>query len=152
MTKEAELRREKKKLKKQIKDINEQLDAVLPNKRYTCPECNRRSQIKNVSIVHLMSYTEPHGCTGGDYWSFAEEYLMVCPKCNAAARAYDTSDFDNKYKDGEVAPNTKRYKFVKRYYDYFKEHLRWYRRRTGLFDKDTTSLEELREQEARRRR
>jgi len=141
MTIEATIRKEIKTHKNAIKELKVELDKVLPNKQFKC-YCGRRTQIRHISIISEMSYTEPYGCTGGDYWSF-NEYYIVCPKCDEYIRAYDLQSYEKK---NSMPDHYIDFLFVEKYYNHFKEHLDWYKRRGGLFDDDTITLEQLRAQ------
>ncbi len=148
MTKEATLRKEIKTHKKAIKILKEELDKVLPNKQFSC-RCGRRSQIKHVSVISVMFYTEPHGCTGGDYWSFSE-YWIVCPKCNDYTRGYDLMSYDKKDSRPDHYID---YLFVKKHYDHFKEHLDWYKQHPMGFNlNNPPTLEQLRKEKKKKER
>lgn len=49
--------------------------------KYKCPECKKFSTLRDTDAIQKNYYVEPHGCTGGDYWT-RNGIMWNCPKCN----------------------------------------------------------------------
>ena len=86
------------KIKKQKKDLLDQLNKLnieekehLSKKLIKCVHCKKRSRIDKLIYLQHHWYTEPHGCTGGDYWNEGEGGF-ICPKCNNHNRSYHLPD------------------------------------------------------------
>lgn len=58
--------------------------------------CGASHAINTLELLVTHWYTEPHGCTGGDYWSEGE-FEFVCPTSSARNRLM-FNDFDVDYK------------------------------------------------------
>ncbi len=56
------------------------IDAARRRKTVVCNHCGKRSAIRLLTYIQTHWYREPHGCTGGDYWSEGEGRFL-CPKC-----------------------------------------------------------------------
>jgi hypothetical protein len=82
-----------------IKQIDKQLSAlgaakqVLIDERVElmgktlleCWKCHKKTQVGLLTYIQTRYYTEPYGCTGGDYWSDGEGQY-ICPKCGELNR------------------------------------------------------------------
>jgi hypothetical protein len=56
----------------------EKLDIARSHLTIKC-HCGRYHKIKDLKAIQDYYYTEPHGCTGGDYWS-QSTLSFLCPK------------------------------------------------------------------------
>ncbi len=104
-------------------------EKIKTNKTWLCPHCNKRTQIKKLTIIDAYHYIRPYSCTGGDYWSFSNEYYVVCIKCDSAVRSYiGTYDFSTPYFDMSEEDQTRitGYYFLDDYHYFFGEHLKLY--------------------------
>jgi len=50
--------------------------------------CGAEHPIDSLEYIQTHWYTEPHGCTGGDYWNQGEGN-WICPSCGGRNRLYD---------------------------------------------------------------
>ena len=55
--------------------------------------CKAWHAIKDLVYIQTHWYTEPHGCTGGDYWSEGEGQ-WICPACGHRNRLYATPEVE----------------------------------------------------------
>jgi len=55
-----------------------------------CSLCRKRSRFGRFGFVQDYWYTQPSGCSGGDYWSRTEIKLcyIVCPECSVMNYIY----------------------------------------------------------------
>jgi hypothetical protein len=53
--------------------------------------CGTMLPIKNLAYIQTHWYTEPYGCTGGDYWNQGEGQF-TCPVCGELNRLYERPD------------------------------------------------------------
>lgn len=90
-----------------ISELKEKKDKFYPNSTIQCTGlvgcggkgCGKRSKIKDTTYVVTHWYTEPHGCTGGDYWNEGEHQL-ICTHCDGRIRLIYGNEFlKNKHKD-----------------------------------------------------
>lgn len=73
----------------------QQLAALRASRRILC-SCGKRHAIAKLELLIEHFYTEPHGCSGGDYWS-PGEWQFVCPNTNVRNRLL-FHDYDVDYK------------------------------------------------------
>lgn len=59
--------------------------AKLRSQRRIACSCGARHRICDIDLLVTHWYTQPHGCTGGDYWSEGE-WNFVCQKCGIRNR------------------------------------------------------------------
>lgn len=71
-----------------LRALKESRDQLLSNKMYTCPHCNKKSQIKKLFYFEDYFYVPPYGCTGGDYHKSSGDDFVLCNKCNKVGRLY----------------------------------------------------------------
>ena len=50
--------------------------------------CGTLLLVKELVYIQTYWYTQPYGCTGGDYWNLGEGQF-VCPKCSILNRLYE---------------------------------------------------------------
>ena len=81
---------------KALEAEREALEATLnkqrANKKFRCG-CGVMHRIKDCDVLVHMYYEPPHGCTGGDYWSYSE-LQVICPITDSKNRFM----YDSKYK------------------------------------------------------
>lgn len=72
-------------LKFEIAEAEAKLDELRRRQRderarrmIECRSCGKLHAINKLALLVTHWYTEPHGCTGGDYWSEGE-WQFVCP-------------------------------------------------------------------------
>lgn len=53
--------------------------------------CGRKIAVKNLEYIQDYWYTEPHGCSEGDYWNLGEGQF-VCPHCGRLNRLFARHD------------------------------------------------------------
>jgi hypothetical protein len=53
--------------------------------------CGTMLPVKDLTYIQTHWYTEPYGCTGGDYWNQGEGQF-TCPVCGALNRLYERPD------------------------------------------------------------
>lgn len=103
-------------IEQQIKELEE----ARQRKTLVCPHCERRLGIQKFTIIREHHYVQPYSCTGGDYWTFSNEYYLWCPKCETFSRAYNESWT----REGTPpTANQKLYDFIYKYERYFGERL-----------------------------
>lgn len=73
-----ELEVKKRKILKKIEKRNQQ-------KTIKCAACDKLHSIGSLDAIQMHWYTEPYGCTGGDYWNTGE-LRFVCPLTNIVNR------------------------------------------------------------------
>ena len=113
-------------LKDELMSLNAKLDVAKCNEFYTCDQCGKRTVVSTTSLVKEHYYTEPHGCIGGDYWSFGN-YIVLC----------------NKYcKPTDIRPTHDMYSFVLDHVDQFFEVLDWHPQRN---ERHSMTLDDLRQ-------
>ncbi len=151
MLQEKSKTKREKEIIEEIKLLNAEQEKIKGNKTLLCPHCKKRTQIKKLTVVDSHHYVRPYSCTGGDYWSFSNEYYVICPKCDSANRTYTGSYESNKPFD-EIAPDDKdritRHYFIKNYHSYFGEHLDIYE--SGSIN--SIDLDELRSEKKERQK
>ena len=81
------------KLNQQIAFLQEQKKDMLAQIRIDCPVCAVPFPIMESEYIQTHWYTEPYGCTGGDYWSEGEGNC-VCPNCESRLRLYKTPELE----------------------------------------------------------
>ncbi len=114
----------------ELKDLKNEQEQIRNNKTLCCPHCEKRTQIKKLTIVDAHHYIRPYSCTGGDYWTFSDEYYVICPKCDSAIRTYLGSwDYSTPYeeKKKEEQDRIKRYHFLHKFHQFFGERLNMYK-------------------------
>lgn len=68
--------------------VEESHDAIRAQKAATmlkCASCLTLTSISKLEYIQTYWYTEPHGCTGGDYWNLGEG-MVPCPACGIEHR------------------------------------------------------------------
>lgn len=55
--------------------------------------CKAWYAVKDLVYIQTHWYTEPHGCTGGDYWNEGEGQ-WICPACGHRNRLYATPEVE----------------------------------------------------------
>lgn len=126
---ERELLREIDKHKEAISVLKEQLNAVRPNKQIKCPTCDKRSAVKNISLVKDYRYD----AWGADPGFWLSGYVAVCPKC------HETIYFDAQSE------------FIRTYAEYFLEVLVSERDTMGPLSLKLADLPALRKKQSNRR-
>lgn len=58
-----------------------------------CPHCEETQRLKHSHVIQTYWYTEPYGCTGGDYWN-AGHKEVVCNECGDNIRIYKADNED----------------------------------------------------------
>lgn len=128
----------------QIAALRERREQILRSRSIKCPKCERRTLLKNATVIRTFSYVPPYGCTGGAYWAADGEYQYYCSKCDQFNRAYvfewDKERVpDRKYDIDRIAL----YEFIKTHYSYFGERL-------DNYDKGGT-IDDIREKDKKRK-
>ncbi len=80
-----------KKIEKDIKKLNKELRLTKQSQLLQCGNCEKTSKVKDWVLIRDHHYIRPYSCTGGDYWSFSNEYHLVCPECQGIGRIYKGS-------------------------------------------------------------
>lgn len=122
-----------------IEALKLEREKIKSNKTLACPHCNKRTQLKKLTVVNAYHYIRPYSCTGGDYWTFSNEYYVVCSKCDSAVRTYKGSfDFGSGFADlsDDDKKRLTRYFFIAEYHKYFGEHLKMYEKSGTSIDLD----------------
>ena len=138
---------------KTIADLRNQKEQILKSRTVKCSHCNKRTALKNATVVRNFSYVPPSGCTDGAYWATNGEYNYYCAKCGHFNRAYVLGWEKEGKTNNHVSlkPETRKYdidrvalhKFIEMHYSYFGEHL-------DDYDKGGT-IEEMRERDIKRK-
>ena len=133
-----------KEINKEIEALHKEKQDIKSRRMITCLHCQKRTSLPKAIVIRTHWYTEPHGCTGGDYWNFGE-YRFVCMKCEHATRAYIGS-WEKHWRTGKIKskalkdPRVKLFNFIKKHIDFVGEVLDTY---DGQDDNKT--LNEIRE-------
>lgn len=83
--------------KEQIEPINKQIDEARKNLKICClgnnygKGCGKKTAIGKLTYIQTHWYTQPRGCTEGDYWNEGEGQFE-CPKCGHRNRIYEYDD------------------------------------------------------------
>lgn len=104
--------------KRLLASLIKRKNGQLASKTIKCASCGTATKIKDIDLISVESYTEPHGCTGGDYWSHSE-YNYVCPHCSIRNR-FLFSDTYYKIKWSERANHNPELYFFREYRRLFK--------------------------------
>jgi len=130
-------------LTEKIEFLQAERESVRSQKTITCPSCTKRTQLRNAVIIREHHYIRPYSCSGGDYWTFSDEYKFYCKKCDSFHRVY-TGSFDKEWMDDkkfkpEALKETRvqLYLLIKEYISYFGEVLDNY--------DDNLTIDQLRE-------
>jgi hypothetical protein len=77
-----------------VATLRGKLKEAQANKLFRCVACKGIHKIKTCVAVQTHWYTEPYGCTGGDYWNMGELWI-ICPKTEVANRVlFNDHDVD----------------------------------------------------------
>jgi uncharacterized Zn finger protein (UPF0148 family) len=68
-----------------IKKKRKKLSKLKAKTEVVCSKCKTAHEIKDLLYIKTHWYTEPSGCTGGDYWTEGEGQT-TCPACNVRIR------------------------------------------------------------------
>lgn len=71
-------------------ELNSRLDKQRSLLTIKCVSCGKNHAIADLTAIQTHWYTEPNGCTGGDYWNTGE-IQFICPKTEVRNRL----SFDN---------------------------------------------------------
>jgi hypothetical protein len=74
---EAQLLKE---IEDKIKNLTKLKEEVKGDAIFVCEKCKYREPIKKLTCYEITYYVEPHGCTGGDYYTTCG-YEVVCSNC-----------------------------------------------------------------------
>ena len=81
------------------KETHNSFLATLPDTLIRCESCSNGSgcgavmTVSECIYVQSHGYTEPHGCSGGDYWT-QDDGEFICPKCNLLNRLYYRKQYE----------------------------------------------------------
>lgn len=100
MSKLQELEKKVARLYAKLNPLLEEIKIEKTKIMLVCFKCKRRNQVGKLTYLQTHWYTEPHGCTGGDYWSSGEGQY-ICPKCRHVNRLY-TASYYSKEKNKEI--------------------------------------------------
>lgn len=134
-------------IKKQIQELEEKLTQCRDRRTIMCPSCEKRTPVNQATIVRRYHYVRPYSCTGGDYWTFSNEYLFYCSKCDSFHRAY-VGSYDRKWDTDEIKSESlkldrvKMFLFIEEYQHHFSEMLEDYG--------DGGTIDEIREHNKKR--
>jgi rubredoxin len=92
MTKD-EIEAKLKKINKKRKKLLKELDRAIERTIVACDGCRIAHVICDLTYIQTHWYTEPHGCTGGDYWNQGEGQ-WECPDCGHVNRLYNKPEIE----------------------------------------------------------
>jgi RNase P subunit RPR2 len=72
-------------LEKKIELLCSQLKQARKLKVLHCPSCGKGTQISKLVVSRLHYYQI-------DEWEYADDFRVICPKCDYVARYYDEND------------------------------------------------------------
>jgi hypothetical protein len=86
-----EMARSKMAHEKEMKRIQSEIIAEIKSQLFTCTHCKLTMPLESWSFIQNHWYTEPYGCTGGDYWnnSDMETCHVSCPQCGKQNYIYN---------------------------------------------------------------
>lgn len=93
------------KVRDNLKSLENELSALKKKTLVRCQvhndhigsACGRALEIGTLVYIQTLWYTQPHGCTDGDYWNLGEGQF-VCPHCGHVNRLYDRTEIqDNRH-------------------------------------------------------
>lgn len=142
---------------KEIAALRERKVQLLKNKTIKCPKCEKRTALKNATIISNYHYVKPYGCTEGDYWTFSDNYHYYCNKCGNFTRTYimswekkgESKMYLNTQKQKEEDDRVRFYNFTKEHYQYFGERLDSYSKGGTI---DEIRAQDKKDKEARKER
>ena len=131
-------------INQEIEDLHTEKQSLKSRRMITCLNCQKRTSLPKAIIIRTHWYTQPHGCTGGDYWNFGE-YLHVCLKCNHSNRAYIGS-WEKHWRTGKIKSKALKDPRVKLFI-FLKEHIQYVGEVLDTYDghDDNKTLDEIRE-------
>lgn len=94
---------------KEISALCDEKEAIKRKRRWTCNECSRQTVVTKLIVVEHWWYTQPSGCSEGDYWLPGDDYYIWCDKCNTWIRDYKrhrVSDWE--IRDEKIRDKTER--------------------------------------------
>lgn len=99
------------------KELVAQLKLERSRKKILC-SCKKMHAIKDLVVIQTHWYTEPYGCTGGDYWSEGE-LQFLCPETEVRNRILFMSKYNSnvRYEDRQKREEA----FRREYRDLFKK-------------------------------
>lgn len=86
-----ELLAERKALQAQLTEADHRIDARLAMTLVRCNHCASAYEIGELEYIQTHWYTQPHGCSGGDYWNQGEGQWK-CLSCEGRNRLYNKPD------------------------------------------------------------
>jgi len=132
-----------KEINKTIQSLKQERETIRSRKTISCPQCNKRTALKNATIIIDYWYQQPYGCTEGDNWLF-NEYQYFCSCCQEKTRAYiGTFDLVN-WNKSELKPEALKLPRVQ-LFDFIKHHLQYFGETLMSYDDGDLSIEQLRE-------
>ena len=113
-------------LEDQLKEVRYEENRILSaiderNKKriIQCGGCSNSHEIGNLEAIQTHWYTEPHGCTGGDYWNEGE-LQFVCPETGIINRLLFNNN-DIPYEERKIYDNDAEQQFKRKYKKLFKK-------------------------------
>ena len=98
----------------QISELEKELAEVKRNHRWQCPECSRKTRVRDIDLIESQWYESPYGCTGGDRWRHGG-FKFLCPKCGHEYGCRNISEWDDKDSKNSVL-----YRWFAKYRRYFR--------------------------------
>ena len=83
-----ELKKEKKRLRAELADVQKRIDAKKRSAVIACAWCGKRKAVAKLTLIQTHYYVRPYSCTGGDYW-LPDEKQYDCPSCGKRNRGLD---------------------------------------------------------------
>lgn len=113
-------------LEDQLKQVHQEETRILQkiderNKKKTikCSGCDEFHQIGTLKAIQTHWYTQPFGCTGGDYWNIGE-LQFVCPETGIINRLL-FDNYDVPWEERRKYENNPEEQFRTNYKKLFKE-------------------------------
>lgn len=130
-------------LEAQLEGVNEKKAEILgkiegrnSRKKIKCAvdECGKLHIINKLTLLQTHWYTQPHGCTGGDYWN-SGEMQFICPDTKIRNRIM-ISNYDVPLEDRDKYENDPESQFSRNYRDLFKEVIDVHEHKSNTYGRD----------------
>ncbi len=109
--------------------ILEKIDKRNKKRSIPCGGCSKPHQIGDLTAIQTHWYTQPHGCTEGDYWNEGE-LQFVCPETGIVNRLL-FNNYDIPWEERDVYENDPEQQFKRNYKKLFQKVVDSYGEKTS---------------------
>lgn len=114
-------------------EIERKIEERNSRKKIECAvdSCGKLHTINKLTLLQTHWYTQPHGCTGGDYWN-SGEIQFICPDTKIRNRIM----FYVSYDGGQNYDTDSESQFKGNYKSLFKEVIDVHKHNSGSYGRD----------------